>query len=114
MKGKYDSLIAILAVCLFFSYLSFKIYKAFTIGEFTSPFCRGSSCGAVVSLVESPVEYWSILILMICIASIIVIGVVFVGVIFVREKMVEKVRAFGGNYNKNTFKAILRSLWKSH
>ncbi len=118
MKRLFEVLIGFV-VPIYIGYATYQVYLAFTIGEFDVPFCK-RNCG-VVSQTESPIEFWFSLItsgmittVYLVLLIVTIIGLVFIGTIYIREKIEQKVKAYGGNYNVNTFKAILRGIWKGH
>jgi len=64
---------------------------------------------AVVKYVESPISYTVSIILMV---TILLLWVYLIGSEALNS-IDKKVKAFGGNYNINTFKAILKNTFKS-
>jgi ABC-type uncharacterized transport system permease subunit len=85
-------------------YINYQIYLGVTTGEF-NPVGRGQG---LVSYEASPLWFYltigiTILFSVLCTALI---------MSFFCSAIDSKVRAYGGNYNLNTFKAILRGLRK--
>lgn len=102
MKMKHV-LSSMLALCGWF-FINYKIYIGVTTGEF-NPIGKGQG---LVSYEASPIWFCitmgiTVLFSILCTALI---------VWFVCSAIDSKVRAYGGNYNLNTFKAILRGLRK--
>ncbi|WP_411992150.1 hypothetical protein [Agarivorans sp. DSG3-1] len=85
-------------------YINYQIYLGATTGEF-NPIGRGVG---LVSYDASPIWFY------ITIGLTIIFSVIYSALIlwFVHSAIDRKVRAYGGNYNANTFKAILRGLRK--
>ncbi len=85
-------------------YINYQIYMGFDTGEF-NPIGKGVG---VVSLDESPIWFY------IAIGVTIIFSVLCSALILwsICNTLDRKFRAYGGNYNLNTFKAILRGLRK--
>ena len=87
-------------------YLGLQIYNAAILKAFTTVGPRGG--GNLVSLESEPVIFWVALIC--ALALFLLLGwVVLIEVCFWVDK---KIKEFGGNYNINTLKAIIRS-WRN-
>lgn len=85
-------------------YINYQIFMGVTTGEF-NPIGRGVS---QVSYDESPIWFY------ITIGLTIIFSVFCLAIIlwFMFNSFDRKVKAYGGNYNTNTFKSILRGLKK--
>ena len=87
-------------------YIGLQIYNAAILKSFTTVGPRGG--GNLVSLESEPVSFWvasiCALVLFLLLGWFIVIEVCF--------EVDKKIKEFGGNYNINTLKAIIRS-WRN-
>jgi hypothetical protein len=89
---------------LFFAFSCYLFYQAFCgiiFGEFMFPSRSGSE---FVSFEESPFSFIPKLGFTVLLAFVFLIVVLF----DVHARIDKKVKAYGGNYNLNTFKAILK------
>lgn len=102
-----DRVFGSLLLSCFWCYINYQIYLGLTIRELNVPLGRSRH---IISHVESPIEFW------VCFTSTVMLSLAFcLFVLFnIYLNVDEEVKAFGGNYNVNTFRAIFRKRWKSH